>query len=83
MAFATYPTLAACFAAHARLLQSGPYAAGWQRYRANHDLDAYIRAIAEHYATDPGYSPKVIQLAHGPHVYATIVEARQKANEGV
>jgi flagellar protein FlgJ len=78
LAFATYPTLEACFAAHARLLQRGPYAPAWQRYLANHDLDGYIRAIAEHYATDPGYAPKILQLAHGPHVSAAIVEARQE-----
>jgi hypothetical protein len=32
----TYPTLDACFAAHARLLQSGVYAPAWQRrYQGN------------------------------------------------
>ncbi len=79
LAFAVYPDLTACFAAHGRLLQCGSYAAAWQKYQANHDLDAYIRAIAEHYATDPGYAPKIIQLAHGPHVYAAVIEARQAA----
>jgi flagellum-specific peptidoglycan hydrolase FlgJ len=73
-----YPTLAACFAAHGRLLQCGVYAPAWQRYQGDHNLDAYIRGIAEHYATDPGYSAKILQLAHGPHVYAAIVEARQR-----
>lgn len=80
LAFATYPTLAACFGAHAHLLQIGPYAPAWQRYQANHDLDAYIRAVAEHYATGPSYAAKVLQLAHGPHVYAAVVEARQAAD---
>lgn len=79
IAFAVYPDLAACFAAHARLLQCGGYAPAWRRYQANHDLDAYIRAIAEHCATDPGYAPKTLQLAHGPHVYAAIMEERQRA----
>jgi flagellum-specific peptidoglycan hydrolase FlgJ len=83
LAFATYPTLAACFSAHARLLQSGPYAPAWRRYQADHDLDAYIRGIAEHYATDPGYEQKVPQLAHGPHLTAMVAEARQKAVDGV
>ena len=76
LAFAIYPTLAACFAAHGRLLQCGPYAPAWQRYQADHDLDGYIRGLAEHYATDPGYAGKIAQLAHGPHVAATILEAR-------
>ncbi len=74
LAFATYPTLAACFAAHARLLQCGP-ASAWERYQANHDLDAFIRGIAGHYATDPGYAGKILQLAGGPHVSAAIVGA--------
>ena len=82
LAFATYPSLAACFAAHARLLQCGVYAPAWQRYHANHDLDAYIRGVAEHYATDPGYAAKILQLAHGPNVSAMIVEARQRAADG-
>jgi hypothetical protein len=42
-------------------------------------LDTYIRGIAEHYATDPAYAPNIFELAHGPHVYAAIVEARQRA----
>jgi flagellar protein FlgJ len=82
LAFATYPTLTACFAAHAQLLQRGVYAPAWQHYQGNHDLDAYIRGIAEHYATDPGYAPKILRLAHGPHVAAAVVEARQRAADG-
>ena len=79
LAFATYPTLTACFAAHARLLQSGVYAPAWRKYQGDHDLDTYIRGIAEHYATDPGYAPKILQLAHGPHVSVAILKARQRA----
>ena len=79
LGFATYPSLAACFAAHARLLQFGVYAPAWRRYQANHDLDAYIRGVAEHYATDPVYAAKILQLAHGPHVCAAVKEARQRA----
>ena len=82
LAFATYPSLAACFAAHAMLLQSGVYAPAWRRYEANHDLDAYIRGIAEHYATDPGYAGKIYQLAYGPHVSAAVVHERQQADSG-
>ncbi len=81
LAFAVYPDLAACFAAHGRLLQFGPYASAWHRYQADHDLDTYIRGIAEHYATDPGYAAKILTIAHGPHVYAAVVDARQKATD--
>lgn len=79
LAFAVYPDLGTCFAAHGRLLQSGPYAPAWRRYQADHDLDTYIRCIAEHYATDPGYAAKTLQLAHGPRLYAAVMEARQRA----
>ncbi len=79
LAFAVYPDLAACFAAHGRLLQRGPYASAWRKYQANHDLDAYLRRVAEHYATDPGYAAKIATIGHGPHVYAAIIEARQAA----
>ena len=68
LTFATYPTLAACFAAHAQLLQHGVYAPVWRRYEADHDLDAYIRGIAEHYATDPVYAPKILQQIGRAHV---------------
>ena len=47
-------------------------------YQAHHDLDAYIRGIAEHYATDLEYAAKIIQLAHGPNVAAAIVAARNR-----
>ncbi len=77
LGFAVYPSLAACFAEHARLLQRGVYAQAWKQYQASHDLDAYIRGIAKRYATDPAYASKIIQLAHGQHVSAAIVEARQ------
>ena len=79
LAFAVYPDLAACFTAHARLLQRGVYAPAWQRYQADHDLDAYIRGLAEHYATDPAYAAKIITLAHGPHVTVEILRARGQA----
>jgi len=55
LALAMYLTLGACFAVHARLLQSGTYAPAWQRYQSDHDLDECIRGIADHCATDPGY----------------------------
>jgi hypothetical protein len=38
-------TLAACFTAHSRLLQSGAYAPAWLLYRGDHNLDSYIRDI--------------------------------------
>jgi flagellum-specific peptidoglycan hydrolase FlgJ len=78
LAFATYPTLAACFAAHARLIQSGVYAPAWGRYQEDRDLGAYIRGISDHYATDPGYAGKILQLARGPHIFASIAAEREE-----
>jgi hypothetical protein len=41
------------------------------------------RGIAQqHYATDPGYATKILQLAHGPHVSTAVVEVRQRAVDG-
>ena len=88
--FENYPDLAACFSAHARLLQGGVYAAAWAVYLDStlpglHPddlaaaLDAYIVGISKHYATDPAYAPKIITLAHGPHVTAAIGVARGQA----
>jgi flagellum-specific peptidoglycan hydrolase FlgJ len=75
--FATFATLADCFAFHGALLQRGVYAGAWATYQANHDLDGYIQGIAAHYATDPTYAAQIIQLAHGPHVTADVVAARE------
>ena len=57
-------------------------APAWLLYQGDHNLDTYIRGIAKHYATDPDYDTKILQLAHGPHVAAAIAEARQRAADG-
>lgn len=77
LAFETYPTLAACFIAHAKLLTTGSrYAHAWAGYLVTRDLDGLIRAIAPIYATDPNYASEILTLAHGPHVTAAIAKAR-------
>ena len=90
LAFESYPDLAACFAAHARLILSGkPYRVAWEQYltddpflrasqSASHRLDELIRGIAPVYATDPNYAGELLTLAHGPHVTAALVAARAK-----
>jgi flagellum-specific peptidoglycan hydrolase FlgJ len=75
-AFEAYPSLAACFIAHAKLIEGGPYAKAWAQYQTDHNLDNLIRGIAIHYATDPSYAAIIIQLANSPHVTAAIVAAR-------
>ena len=77
VAFEAYPDLAACFAAHARLiLACKPYRAAWEQYLTDHDLDGLIRGIAPVYATDPNYTQELLTLAHGPHVTAALEAAR-------
>jgi flagellum-specific peptidoglycan hydrolase FlgJ len=68
LAFESYLTLADCFADHARLIQSGVYAPAWQAYLAGRDLDAYIRGVAAHYATDPAYATNMLAEAHSSTV---------------
>lgn len=64
LAFETYPSLAACFADHARLIRQGVYLPAWQQYRVDHNIDNYIRGVSAHYATDPRYSDQMIAETH-------------------
>lgn len=79
--FATYHTLADCFADHARLLQCGVYEGAWIQYQKDHNLDAFIKGIAAHYATDPGYAGKVSQIAHMSSVQIAVQMHRARASE--
>jgi flagellum-specific peptidoglycan hydrolase FlgJ len=74
--FAAYPDLAACFADHAGVLQAPVYAPTWTRYREDGDLEAFIRGIAAHYATDPGYADTILRLARDATVAAAIAASR-------
>jgi len=75
-AFEAYDSLTACFVAHARLLQGGRYLDAWRQYEEDHSLDGLIRGIGAIYATDPGYTGEILELAHGPHVALAIAQAR-------
>ena len=70
--FAAYPDLAACFADHAGVLQAPVYAPTWTRYREDGDLEAFIRGIAAHYATDPGYADLATLIAGQTNVERSI-----------
>jgi flagellum-specific peptidoglycan hydrolase FlgJ len=74
--FAAYPNMAGCFEFHGQLLQRGPYLPAWQQFQKDGDLDAYVRGIAVHYATDPAYATKVLTLVHDARVTAAIAAAR-------
>ena len=81
LAFATYATLADGFADHARLLQCGVYEGAWRQYQKDHNLDAFIKGIAAHYATDPGYAGKVSQIAHMSSVQIAVQMHRARMSE--
>lgn len=57
--FAAYPTLAAAFADHARLLTHGSYLPAWIAYKNDSTPDRFIAAFAPIYATDPLYQTKM------------------------
>ena len=79
-AFEKYDSLADCFTDHARLITEGePYAAIWQRYWADHDLDSFILALGRIYGTDPSYGAKILAEAHSPDLLAAVQLARSAA----
>jgi len=63
--FAKYASMAECFADRDRMIASLP---AYQEARAAAaDPEAFTRALARHWATDPGYAEKVLYLyrVHG------------------
>lgn len=74
--FESYETIEDCFIDHARLIQQGVYAPAWARYQADHNLDAYIAGVSEHYATDPAYRVKISGEAHSSTVQTAVQAAR-------
>jgi flagellum-specific peptidoglycan hydrolase FlgJ len=75
--FATFPTLAACFAKHASLITRGkPYAQAWAHYKISHDLQTLILEVARVYATDPNYANILLRILAMPDVQKAIAQAR-------
>jgi flagellar protein FlgJ len=79
LAFEKYDNLADCFSDHARLIQQGVYASAWGQYQQDHDLDAFIKGVAAHYATDPNYYTEIDAEAHS----GTVQNALQSVRTGV
>lgn len=77
--FETYDSLEDCFSDHARLIQSGIYAAAWADYQATGNLDRYIATVARHYATDPSYTQKIIAEAHSGTVHDALQQGREES----
>lgn len=74
--FQAYDSLAACFAAHARLLKQGPYQPAWEEYQKTHDLPEFISGISAHYATDLWYAPHVAELSRDSRVLGVLQRYR-------
>ena len=58
--FAAFPSITDAFDVHAKLLATAPvYAAAM---RALPSVEAFVRAMAAHYATDPQYAAKIMAV---------------------
>ena len=79
--FATFPTLADCFAHRAAIFAAGRYARFADAWRANRDLDALVRGVASVYATDPLYADRLLSLIRDPRVQAALSAARVEVGE--
>jgi flagellum-specific peptidoglycan hydrolase FlgJ len=82
--FETYPRLEDCFEDHARLITGGfnparpnVYAPAFRAYLLSRDLEAFVRGIARHYATDPGYPDKLIAIYNQVAVRDALERARR------
>ena len=77
LAFEKYDSLADCFDDHARLIIEEPvYKSAWTQYQQDHNLDAFIKGVAVHYATAPTYYTAIDQMAHTSYVTQAIATAR-------
>jgi flagellum-specific peptidoglycan hydrolase FlgJ len=81
--FATFRTLADCFAKRAQIWDQGPYAAAAQQYKQDHDLTKFVRRIGPEYATAPGYADSVLEIAREPNVTKALATARWEREQNV
>jgi flagellum-specific peptidoglycan hydrolase FlgJ len=73
--FATFATLADCFAKRASLWDKGRYAPAAAQYKVDNDFEKLVRAIAPIYATDPKYADTVLQITSQADVQQAWKEA--------
>ncbi len=77
--FADYDSLEDSCRDYAWLITNGaPYHAAWVRYQADRDIHALIAAVAQVYATDPGYAHLAAAIAGQTNVAQAIGDARQE-----
>jgi flagellar protein FlgJ len=74
--FAAYPTLAAGFEDHARLITAGaPYAAAWAAFQQDRDFDKFVLAVGARYATAPLYGQQILSMAKSDTVQGALAAA--------
>lgn len=74
LAFATFPSLAACFIEHAELITKGaPYTRAWRQYCDDKDVFKLIGNIAPIYATAPNYAQTLKDVASMPEVQQAVM----------
>ena len=76
--FASFATLADCFARRAATFTAGRYAPFAAAYRADRNLESLVRGIGPIYATDPAYADKLLGLIHDPDFQQAIFGARRE-----
>lgn len=75
--FAKFPTLAAAFSEHARLITHGrPYRKAWYAYLNDKNVDTLIEAIAPIYATAPSYTTLLLKIVKQSNILDALHEAR-------
>jgi len=74
--FASFATLADCFAYRANLFTRAPYAAIMQQYQQDVNLDKCVRAFAPIYATSPSYADTLLEIINDHEVQAALAAAK-------
>ncbi len=77
--FARYESMEECFVDRDRMIASLPVYS--EAREASVDPEAFIRALAQHWATDPDYANKVLYL-YGAHGLAELDQPITQASKG-
>ena len=75
--FATFATLADCFTKHAQIFTLPRYASFSAAYRINHDVVAFVNAIAPIYASAPNYAAEILHILSQPDVAAALAAVKR------
>jgi flagellum-specific peptidoglycan hydrolase FlgJ len=80
--FATFPTLAACFAKRAQLFTAGRYKPFADAYMADKDIAKLVRGISVIYATAPDYGELLMKVIQQHNVHSALLAARTPSAGG-